>query len=66
MQITKGFCDTGVLMRLGYRTYGVHGGLGYDACERIWYTLQLFEMGIRYNEEYGVTIVYAASDYRTK
>ena len=45
------FCDAWVFIRLGYGTYGVPGGLGYDACERILYTLQLFDMGIRYNEE---------------
>ena len=45
MQITKGFCDVGVFIRLGYGTYGVPGGLGYNGCERILYTLQLFDVG---------------------
>ena len=49
----KYFCDAGVL-----------GGLGDNACKRVLYFLQLFDMGIMYSIEYGVAIVYAASDYR--
>ena len=30
VQITNDFCDAGVL---GYKTYSVCRGLGYDACE---------------------------------
>ena len=32
-QITNDFCDAGVLVGVGYRTYSVPGGLGYNACE---------------------------------
>ena len=51
MQITKGFCDARVFIKLGFGTYGAPGGLGYITCERISYTLQLFDVGIGYNEE---------------
>ena len=50
VQSTNNFCDAWVLVRLCYRTYSVPGGLGYDVCERVLYSLQLFNVGIRYNK----------------
>ena len=47
MEITNNFCDAG---GLGYRTYDVSGRLGYDACQIILKSLQLFDMCIRYNK----------------
>ena len=61
---TNDFCDTCVFVGLGYRAYSVPWGLGYDACMRVLYSLQIFDMGIRYNKEYtGVAIIYGASHY---
>ena len=34
VQITNEFCDAGVLVGLGNRTYSVPWGLGSDACKR--------------------------------
>ena len=51
VQIMKGFCDARRFLRLGYGTNCVPAGLCYDTWERILYTLQLFYVGIRYNEE---------------
>ena len=51
VQITNDFCDAGVLVGLGYWTYCEPGGPRYDACKRVLYSLQIFDMGIRYNKE---------------
>ena len=48
VQITNYFCVAWVL---GYGTYSKPGGLGYDACKRVLYSLQLFDRGIRYDKE---------------
>ena len=41
VQITNKFWDDGVFIGLGYGTYNVPGGLGYDAYERVLYSLNL-------------------------
>ena len=51
LQITNDFCEAVVLVGLGNGTYSVPGGLGHDACEKVLYSLQLFDLGIRYNKE---------------
>ena len=51
VQITNDFCDAGKLVGLGNMTYSVPRGLGYDVCKRVLYSLQLFDVGIRYNKE---------------
>ena len=51
-------CDAGVFIGLGYGKYSVSGGLGYDACKRVLYYLQIFDVGIMFNKELGVAIIY--------
>ena len=46
VQITNDFCVAGIFIGLGYRTNSLPGGLGYDVCERVLYSLQLFDVGI--------------------
>ena len=39
VRIMNNFCDAGVHVGLGYGTYSVTGGLGYNACKRVLYSL---------------------------
>ena len=59
MQITNDFCDAGVLVGVGYGTYSVPRGMDYDACKRVWYSLQLFDVDIRYKIIIYATIALA-------
>ena len=51
VQITYDFGDAGVLVGFSYRTYSVPRELGDDDCERVLYSLQIFDVGVRYNKE---------------
>ena len=52
VQSTNNFCDAIVLLGLSNGTYSVPWGQGYyNAYERVLYSLQLFDVGIRYNKE---------------
>ena len=50
-------------MGFGYRMYSVPGRLNHNACKRVLYSLQLFDVGVMYTIEKGVAVVNAASNY---
>ena len=57
MEPTNHLCDSGVQVGFGYRMYSVSGGLSHIACERVLYSLQLFDVSVVYTIDKGVALV---------
>ena len=63
MGTTNHLCDSGVQVGFGNRMYSVPGGLGHNACERVLFSLQLFDASVVYTIEKEVEVVNTASEY---
>ena len=62
METTDHLCDAGVHVGFGYRMDSVPEGLSHNACGRVLYSLQLFDVSVMYIVEKGFAVVNTASD----
>ena len=51
MEILNHLCDAGVHVGFGYRIDSIQRGLSHNACKRVLYSLQLFDVSVVYTIE---------------